>query len=192
MDYLDKLQSDLNAIAAEPDGVVSTPVDWRATEIGKWNGMVAEHVFHHQDQWWQRPREDAAKGINELLKRVGYGELRGGDSKDKENHWAKEKESAMSVEEVSAVQSAKQKSAVEDEGEEWRSYLPNPGDDIRKWLARLPINLEIRGEATRWFDALQSYIAKFPTATRAADVDGQAIEKFVRIICENAHATEKG
>lgn len=192
MDY-NELQSKLDAIAAE--GTCPPIPNWRSTEIKNWSGgFVAEARRLSNPDWFRKPSNAVEESLNELLKRAGLGELRSKDGAAEENHFSKEKQkrSGTTAEEVSAAQSAKQKSAVEDEGD-YGEYLPSPDDNAWLWACQLAVEVDTNTpEGAPWYRGLMDYIGKFPRSTKAGDLDGEAIAKFVRLICEPAHATEKG
>jgi hypothetical protein len=177
MDYLDKLQSDLNAIAAEPEGqVVPTPPDWRQTRIAGWNGFSAEAARIQNPRWFDKPTSAAEANLNALLERAGLGKLRDG----KEGRI----EARVEVEEVVQAQHEKQKAGVEDEGEEWRSYLPESGDDARAWLSDLSTRIDMNARSNKgFFGALTTHVESKGKDAKCADLNPQLIEICLRALC---------
>jgi hypothetical protein len=167
-------------------GAQPAMADWRKTPIGHWDGgFVKEAERIARPQWWDKPASPAEQGLPDLLKRAGLGKLR--DDKESENvHAGPPGPTAESVE---AHQREEEKTTGHDETE-YAQYLPEPGDDVRKWLEQLPVGVEIKAESKPWYDALRNYVLKFPKGTRAAEADAETIAKFVKVICQNAHATE--
>ena len=187
--FYEDLQLKLDSIAA---GTPAAVPDWRSTPIKGWeNGFAGEAQAIREKEWWAKPRESAGQALNELLHKAGLGELKTSDGKEEEGRQFHPGGEAhgTTVEEVVEGQHKKEQAGVEDEGEEWRTYLPNGADSLWSWCDQLPVEINITAQSQPWYDSLRSYIHKFPRGTRASasGVDSVTIEKLVRAICESAH-----
>jgi hypothetical protein len=177
------LESKLAAIAKRP-------AHWSETKIARHSGGMIGDVerFQREDQWWRRDQRGVRDlaAINELLEHVGVGRLR--DDVDptfeRRRDAAKKRnesyESSTRVEEVVEAQR-------DDKEEAWSEYLPSPNDNMQQWYKDFATRIDVNTSERRgFFDALGSYIGKFPASAIARDLNADTLRTLVRMICEEA------
>lgn len=158
-------------------------ISWRDTPIGNYQGGIlrdAERISG--GQWWKRP----VSGLAELTKFLSR------DGKEEENEWGRERKregtSASEVAEAQHDRARHRRKASTDEAQEWESYLPGPNDNMGQRANEPAKHVDTTlPEATPWYQALRTYISKFPASAIFRDMDEGTIRMLTKQICTGAY-----
>jgi hypothetical protein len=190
MDFMEELEAELNAIAA---GAPAPIANWRTTPIKGWeHGFAGEAQAIRQKEWWNKPREEAGRSLNDILKRAGLGRLQDTDERENEGH---EKGTGTTAKEIAERQREKEKNLsssasknrvahADDERAPWQKYLGEPRADARTWLKDFSARVDTNSQDNKaWWGTLRDHVASKPQNARVEDLNPQLVELCVRNLC---------